>query len=371
MAESTHDGRRSGPRLVHGSSRVILREKTQPVWHSRGVEVCWLDPRDARWQAALDQLDHDVHHLPRYAALEAERLEGEALGLLARSAGEIAFLPLVLRPVPGFGFDVTSPYGYPAPLCSAPGEPSMDALVDASIAALRERGVIAAFVRGHPLLTSPREALARHGTVIEQGETVWIDLGSPELVQWADHRATHRNLIRRLRREGFTVELDFACTGLDEFFAVYAATMQRVGADWSSFGRAWIDGLVAALGQHVFLARVHQAGKLAAAAMFTRCRGIVQYHLSGTAEDFLDASPSRLLIDEVRRWAGGERMRALHLGGGVGSRDDSLLRFKQGFSGKRGRFWSFRAVLDPEAYRRASVGSDPSSRFFPAYRGPR
>ncbi|MFV8755128.1 GNAT family N-acetyltransferase [Nannocystaceae bacterium ST9] len=330
--------------------------------------MSWLEPDDPRWSALLAQFEHDVHHLPRYVALEGERLAGQGVALLARSSSGVALLPLVLRPVPGFGVDATSPYGYPAPLCSGVAEP----LIGALMASLRERGVIAAFVRGHPLLASPRAALAEHGEVVEQGETVWIDLRASAAEQWAGHRATHRNLIHRLRREAFVVELDFACTGLDEFFDVYAATMQRVGADWASFGRAWIEGLVGALGGQVFLARVSLAGRLAAAAMFTRCGGIVQYHLSGTADEFQAASPSRLLIDEVRRWASAEGLRALHLGGGVGSRDDALLRFKQGFSPRRGRHWSFRAVLNSEVYRSASGGeSSPQSDFFPAYRRPK
>lgn len=328
-------------------------------------EVCWLEPEDPCWSAALEQLDHDVHHLPGYVALEAERLEGQPFALLARSPAGLALLPLILREVPGLGVDATSPYGYPAPVCAGPAESTIEALM----VALRERGLISTFVRGHPLLPGHHDALARHGEVVEHGETVWIDLQVPELVQWAQYRATHRNLIRRLQREGFSVELDFGCERVDEFFAMYAATMQRVGAEWSSFGRAWIDGLVAALGDRVFVARVVIAGRSVAAAMFTRCGGIVQYHLSGTDDDFVAASPSRLLIDEVRRWACGQGYRALHLGGGVGSRDDALLRFKQGFSSARGRFWSFRAVLDDNAYSRASVGM--SGDFFPAYRQPK
>ncbi len=339
------------------------------------VRAWVLEPEDPRWLTALDRLDHDVYHLPSYVRLEAQRMAGEPIALLAEASGELSLLPLVLRPAPGGRFDATSPYGYPAPLGTIVEGPIAQAMLDAQLEWLRERGVIAAFVRGHPLLRSPRESLAGQGKLVEQGETVWIDLTSDPQAQWAGYRATHRNLIRRLRREGFCVELDFSCTQLEEFFAVYAATMERVGADWASFGREYVESLRDALGSHLLIGLVRHAGTIAAAGLFTRRAGIVQYHLSGTAPAFVRASPTRLLLDEVRIWASGEGMRALHLGGGVGSRDDALFRFKAGFSGARGRFWTWRAILDPQGYLEAveaALGSAAvdDQGFFPAYRRP-
>ncbi|MCB1993133.1 MAG: hypothetical protein KDG49_16900, partial [Geminicoccaceae bacterium] len=68
----------------------------------------------------------------------------------------------------------------------------------------------------------------------------------------------------------------------------------------------------------------------------------------------------------------------VHLGGGVGGRDDGVLRFKTSFGPGRARFRTVRAVLDPDRYaaltraRAASLGvavqALEQTGFFPAYR---
>ena len=68
----------------------------------------------------------------------------------------------------------------------------------------------------------------------------------------------------------------------------------------------------------------------------------------------------------------------MHLGGGVGSREDSLLHFKKGFSDRRHVFSTWRWVVEPDAYRslcdrndrrNAELGApSPSCDYFPRYR---
>ena len=86
-------------------------------------------------------------------------------------------LPLLLRAVPGSaGIDAVSPYGYPGPASDAPLDD--DTSWRAAVASLHEclsaRGVVACFVRLHPLLPGRLDALARTGTVVQHGHTVSI-----------------------------------------------------------------------------------------------------------------------------------------------------------------------------------------------------
>src|SRR5690606_11231955 len=89
------------------------------------------------------------------------------------------------------------------------------------------------------------------------------------------------------------------------------------------------------------------------------------------------ASPSRLLLDEVRRRCITLGDRRMHLGGGVGAQEDVLFRFKRGFSKHTGQFRSWRVIPDAQAYaalvsRWERLGGDPSRAddFFPRYRAP-
>ena len=79
-----------------------------------------LDPDDPAWEATLEDLRHDAHHRPGYAALQARGV-GRAVALRYREGGRTLLMPVVVRPVEGTdAVDATSPYGYPGPVSDAP-----------------------------------------------------------------------------------------------------------------------------------------------------------------------------------------------------------------------------------------------------------
>jgi hypothetical protein len=142
------------------------------------------------------------------------------------------------------------------------------------------------------------------------------------------------------------------------------------------FDRSYFEDLRRCLGPHLHLCAVRApGGELAAAGLFTEMGDLMQFHLSGTAEAHRRAGPAKLMLIHMRDWARERGLRILHLGGGVGCREDSLSFFKQGFSKLRSRFQTLRLVLDPAAYatladRRGAAGAGPDEGFFPAYRRP-
>jgi sugar O-acyltransferase (sialic acid O-acetyltransferase NeuD family) len=85
-----------------------------------------------------------------------------------------------------------------------------------------------------------------------------------------------------------------------------------------------------------------------------------------------------LLFDTVRLWANEQGARVVHLGGGVGSKEDSLFHFKAGFSDRRHVFPTWQWVVEPDAYRELcdrhalrNVGHGvqwTSTDYFPQYR---
>ncbi len=129
---------------------------------------------------------------------------------------------------------------------------------------------------------------------------------------------------------------------------------------------------------HQFVALVD--GEVAAAGLYTICDGIVQAHLGASRQEFAVLSPTRFLDDYARRWAAAEGARVFHLGGGVRGLEDSLFRYKAGFSERRHLFSTWQWVVDPTAYRglcdrRGPVDVGHAARggrddFFPAYRRP-
>jgi hypothetical protein len=328
---------------------------------------------DARWTGVLAAVDHDFYALPSYAEFCAARSGGRALAFVFQDAELRLLVPLLLLPLgaeAGAACHASCPYGYPG-IAIDRGPPRPAALARALqelLACLRVQGAVSAFVRLHPLFDLPRAVLERAGTLVAHGQTVSVDLVTDLEQSWSALRPTHRRHIQAARRAGFTAQLGWE--HVDEYQECYRQTMQRVAAaEQYLLDRDCVGGLRAALGGHLQLWSVLHGGRVACAGLFSELNGIVQYHLGGTRDEFLAASPMKLLFDAVRRWGHERGNRVLHLGGGLGGQADALFHFKAGFSDRRHTFHTLRLIADRTRFadlcRAAGVPERADGRFPP------
>lgn len=177
------------------------------------------------------------------------------------------------------------------------------------------------------------------------------------------------------------MRVDESWARLDDFLAIHALAMDDHGAapHWR-IPRDYVVDLRTAVESQLHLCVVEKDGELAAAAVITEVDGIVEYHLAATAADHMSASPTKLLIDELGRWARDRGNRVFHLAGSL-RHDDGLAHFKRGFSPLCHPVASWRVVADPEVHerlvlRRQAQAGPTASRdgvgrdFFPDYRRP-
>jgi lipid II:glycine glycyltransferase (peptidoglycan interpeptide bridge formation enzyme) len=329
-------------------------------------------------------MQHDFYFLPGYHALAGQRETGEAQLFVYTHGRHTLALPLVIRRIDADSpwHDATSVYGYAGPLASQADTPAevVAGFQQALAEALTARKVVAVFSRLHPLMRQ-RDLLSGLGELCSQGETVSIDLTAPLETQRANYSATVKTKLNRLRRNGFSANVDGEKRHLDEFIAIYHETMRRVGAAPAYFfAREYFTGLAEALGETLELLLVKGPdGRVVSAGLFTRCDGIVQYHLGGTRTEALPHSPMALLLDAARLRAQEHGARVLHLGGGVGARADSLFEFKAKLSPERNQFATWRWILNEAVYEKLAADHarallledrEPAPGFFPAYRAP-
>jgi hypothetical protein len=327
-----------------------------------------------RWSSILRTAPHDFYHLPGYVALSARHEGGQPAAVVVEGDGAAMLLPLILRPIPGGGKDATSPYGYPGPIFAGPRDDrfATDAISEAA-KVLAEQGVVSLFVRFHPLLNP--EPRSEFGTIVSHGETVVIDLSQDDAEMWRETRRNHRREIRNAQLAGHRVYEDVDLRHFARFTDLYQQSMLRVdAAPFYFFDDAYFDALRSTLGSRLHLIVVELDGVIATASIEVETDGIVQDYLTGTDERLNRHAPGKLLIHFVRSWARQRGNRWLHLGGGLGAVNDSLLAFKAGFSRRRLPFHTLRAVLDEDRYRELvrtfNPVCDPDAvdGFFPAYR---
>ena len=342
----------------------------------------FISPQDPRWKKFLRTCQYDFYQLPEYVEVCARQEGASAVAFYAED-GDTAFLaPLLIRPIPrslgapeGWS-DAVSPYGYSTPLVT-PSEVSLDRFLDAFCHAARQRGLVTAFLRLHPLLGLNHKDLSKFGQLVKHGQTVYMDLSESAEESWKQISPDHRRNIRKLVSLGFTVSLD-EWRLFKDFIVIYLATMQRVEASAGYlFSEEYFEALRAALGERLHLCCVlSPRGDVAAAALFVETEGIVQHHLGGTASHYIQYAPTKLMYPFMSSWARERSNNVLHIGGGLGGADDSLFRFKAWFSKARADFFTYRMIFDEQANdtlirltkARVEGTSSPCSNFFPVYR---
>lgn len=333
----------------------------------------------------------DVYHLPEYYLAVRTVDEGTALLLVYEEDPYIAALPILIR---GLGsipelnadhwYDASSAYGYPGLLTNCrPEAPGAEAFRNnwqkALQHALKSLRTVALFVRQHPL--HPTEWMWQGiATVKPLGQTVVLDLHLTEAEQLQMIRHNHRRNIKKGTKRGITIVEDQHLNRMHEFQKLYELTMQAVNAEpYYFFPRSYYDDLRRHLNGRIKLFFAVHEGRSIAGSLFFHCGSVLQYHLSG-ADPTLGrerAMATKMIIDTVRRWGTANGFRWLHLGGGLGARQDSLFQFKAGFSHLRCDYSVVNYIVEPEVYNelvRRRFGNDAAlstaNGWFPAYRSP-
>jgi hypothetical protein len=309
--------------------------------------------------------EYDSYHLPQYHAMAEDRGEGEAWLFVYRESGYCIAIPLLLRSIAtvwchaetGDGWrDATSVYGYAGPVVSHSDVPLSVLLRFRS--ALREafveRRVVFAFSRLHPLM-SQAGLLAGMGRCVVMGKTVSIDLTLSLSMQRAGYRKDYKRQVNKLRRLGVNCFHDQEKMHLEEFIEIYHETMHRVEAcEPYLFDHSYFERLTSTMGSHVRLFICQWKDRVISGGLFLRCGGILQAHLVGSRDADLAQASTKLLIDTARLWANDHGSDVIHLGGGVGAQEDSLLFFKTGFSNRMHEFRVWTWTILPDVYAQLS-----------------
>ena len=117
-------------------------------------------------------------------------------------------------------------------------------------------------------------------------------------------------------------------------------------------------------------------GEIIAMSIMIFANGFMNYHLSGSKYEFRNLAPSNLLLYKAALWGMENGMRTLHLGGGLGSEEDNLYKFKAAFNRNSDyRFSIGKMIVDYQKYdyllslREFNQGQLEHISYFPKYRG--
>jgi sugar O-acyltransferase (sialic acid O-acetyltransferase NeuD family) len=336
--------------------------------------VLIIDVTDSKWSEIVSNCkEYDFYHTQSYHLLETD--SSPVLIVVYFNQDYIA-LPIIIREIDGQNvYDTTSVYGYCGPIstiCFDKLEKSHISYFQSSIFNFfKERNIISAFLRLHPLLFN-QNIFKNFGEIVELSNTIAIDLSLTENEQKKQYRKSILYDINRLKKNGFEVFEATSKQDIDAFISIYKKNMLKVNANEEYFfSKDYFYQFIDSVCFDKKLLLVKKDGEVCAGALFTIINGIIQYHLAGTSQKYINFSPMKLLIDEIRSIGNSLNAKYVHLGGGLSSdEDDTLFIFKSGFSKVKLKYQIWKLIVDEKKYNELVTlnDSDINSDFFPLYR---
>ncbi len=334
-----------------------------------------------QWDAVVRLFQgHDVYYLSGYVKAFQIHGDGEPL-LFFYESSDLRGINVVMKrdiakdarfaqKIPeNTWFDFSTPYGYGGWLLE--GEGDTVPLFEAYECWCRKNRIVSEFVRFHPVLGN-QARLADAYEVIPLGNTIAMDLSSEEKI-WTNITSKNRNMIRKAQKNNIRIYSGRSPELYRVFQDIYEETMDKDNAaQYYYFPAAFYDSMLYDMPRNsqIFYAAAED-GTIIAASVILAANGFLNYHLSGSRREYQHLAPSNLLLYEAAMWGCANGCKTFHLGGGVGSGEDSLYHFKKAFYREEPcRFHIGKKTFLPEQYEElVALRMDlPESGFFPRYR---
>ncbi|MEQ7799382.1 GNAT family N-acetyltransferase [Pedobacter sp. ASV1-7] len=317
---------------------------------------------------------HDFYHTWSYHTLDHS---GIAMLFVYQEEGDYIAFPFLKREIPGTSFfDLSSVYGYVGPISNRENKYLSTELImnfkNAFLKFLKDGQIVSVFSRLHPFFNQDR--LVKHFIgVHENGKTVAMDLSLPIDVQRRKYNSDTLRAIKKSWKKGLYIRESKKIDDVEIFIDMYAENMQRVhSTDYYLFNRQYFLDLLNSDEFDCRLLLVCFEEEILCGTIITLTHGVIQGHLIATKTAYLNESPAKFLVDEISLLGRNEGMKHLHLGGGVGFKNDSLFKWKSSFSDlfmsyKSLRYIANRAVYD-SLVNRFGIDKNIKLDFFPLYR---
>lgn len=334
--------------------------------------------QNEEWDAIVCSFDdHDTYWLSGY--VKAFRIHGDGEPLLIYyDNGQTRGINVVLkRDVAldlhfkgligeGIYYDFATPYGYGGWIIEGNDHKGLFKEYEDW---LLENGIICEFVRFHPMVKNHDTARDFY-EVIQLGEVVHMDLSSPSVI-WDNIISKNRNMIRKAIKNDIKVYNGRFPEIYEKFMRIYNSTMDKDNAEeYYYFEKDFYTSVLEDLPYNAQIFWAEKDGQVIAASIMLAANGRINYHLSGSVREYSSLAPTNLLLYNVALWGCANGYKTLYLGGGVGSGEDSLFKFKRAFyKGDLNHFYIGKKIYDNDKYEElVKMRGDISGSYFPLYR---
>lgn len=351
-----------------------------------------------KWDSLVRSFpNYDVYYLSGYAKAFQLHGDGEPILFYYENHGLRAINVVMKRDIKqnkyyrnfslnGLYYDIATPYGYGGLLLEGEINETSKACFDDEYTSYCQRaGIISEFVRFHPILNNC-DAVSDLYKVTRLGKTVSMTMESRDQI-WSDMAHPHRNRVRKAQEAGVEVYWAQSADRYETFIPLYNDTMNKVSAkDYYFFKPDFYHSVLHDLRYNAMVFSAVYQGITIAMAIILFANRQMHCHLTGSIKEYQYLSPTNLLFYEAACWGYENGFHTFHLGGGLGSANDSLYDFKYKFNKKSDHTFAIgEKIFDAAKYSQLvelrssqvvkirpdgmpDLPSDAETSYFPKYR---
>ena len=330
-----------------------------------------------KWDGILQEIGtYDFYHTYDYHQLSKKENEKAILFVFSHNRSLVA-IPFLIRPIKDSEYyDITSAYGYVGPISrNIPSDWDNTMFTTELTSFFKTYKIVSVFSSLNPFIQQHDVVLKGLGEFKTLGPIVNIDLTQTIKKQRENYSKITKRYLNKAEK-ALTVKVSSKKEDVLKCIELYYQNMLRVNATKKYyFDINYFFTLINSEGfeTDVIHAVLNETGEIVSSAIMVKTNNkIVQYHVSGTIEDYLELSPMRFLIDKMRIMAANQGYEFFNLGGGLGNKKDSLFQFKSTFSKDFKDFRIWKLICNQKIYDELviekKVNLEAEEGFFPSYR---
>lgn len=306
-----------------------------------------------KWNELLEKFNNnqkDIYFFEEYVKMYEDTV-CKGVCVVCEEDKSIVLMPFLRRAINDY-FDFETAYGYGGPISNSVDEIWIRKAMAAIKKYLTEERYICGFIRLHPMLENVRYC---RGCFDISFDRITVCINTEMITEeiWTKQISSkNRNTIRKAEKNGLIYKAEYDFQSIEEFIGLYNATMYRLNAEKSYFfSDNYYKEFIKQLAGKAFLGTVRKDDQLICAALFMYSEQYGHYHLEGSNRNYSSLGANNLLLWETALEMHDRGIKEFHLGGGFdSSEDNSLLKFKKGFSNHYKDFYIGKTILNEEKY---------------------
>lgn len=302
---------------------------------------------DIEWESIVKSFQNfDIYYLPNYVKAFWHHGDGipmlfyyvneEIRGINVVMMRDISTIALYKEKIPeNTYFDIITPYGYGGFIIEGNiTKDSLNRLNEEYTNYCYKEGIISEFVRFHPFFQGVK--IHNIYNIRELGKTVSMKLVNKEQI-WNNLTSKNRNMVRKAKSASIHVYWGQEPSLYDKFKFLYYQTMDKDRANpYYYFSDTFFQSILVDCKYSSLIFYALCEDKIIAMSIVLFKGKTMHYHLSASDSNYKHLAPTNLLLYEAACFGCENGYEYFHLGGGLGSKEDSLYKFKSSFNKEGG-----------------------------------